>query len=245
MGGFPSTLQQQQANLKCLPPFQGHLFSASISHQLKSPATAPTFHLWHESSRQPTQKLHIWNYQWRAVCQILFLVTEKENKTEVGSIWKIPNFYLIPDQDSLSKQTKCPRILMQPLRARIHPLGAYRYQGATCDLLLLTKSNRKEPSERRWDNQVNKWQQAAAPPAPAAGRGPGQPRAGERRLPPSSGSCARHPGREVRRGRDRGERQIKRKKTKREHAKQIRDSWRGNRKILSLKVPKMTFLMSA
>lgn len=45
------------------------------------------------------------------------------------------------------------------------------------------------------------------------------------------------------RGRDRGERQIKRKKKKTEHAKQIRDSWRGNRKILSLKVPKIKFPM--
>lgn len=55
----------------------------------------------------------------------------------------IPNFYQIPDQDSLSKQTKHPRIWMQHPRAHINLLGAYRYHSATCDLLLFAKYDTK------------------------------------------------------------------------------------------------------
>lgn len=74
---------------------------------------------------------------------------------------------------------------MQPPRACIHPLGAYRYHGATCDLLLFAKSDRNEPSQRRWEKQVNKCQQEAA-----AGRGPGSPGQGKGVCRPPVGAAS-------------------------------------------------------
>lgn len=168
----------------------------------------------------------------------------KENKPEAIRIWRIPNFYRIPDQDSQANKPNVPGFgCSTPEQAPTFsgPKDITVPPATSCFLPSMTENN---PLSGRWQKQVNKWQQEAAFPLPVAGSGspraaPGRGKVSvalqwEPRLSTQAG--------EVGRGRGRGERQIKRKNTKKpQHAKQKRDSCRGNRKIPSLKEPKIKF----